>query len=143
MRGVQERVQGLNVSNRFKLPWGKKQPEETPAEVDTHEPPISEEAETESTNTASVNEQSEQPEATLPPAEALTEKNLSQLPQEEIKQEVDQIVATEENPESEQIIDWLDLRAVTTVEEMNDMLYKVSSYLVQDRTNLSKWIAGI
>jgi flagellar basal body rod protein FlgG len=37
----------------------------------------------------------------------------------------------------------VDLSNVKTVEEMNDLMFKISSYLVNDRQKLSRWIAGI
>lgn len=36
-----------------------------------------------------------------------------------------------------------DLNEVETVEQMNDLIYNVSSFLVHDRALLSKWISGV
>ena len=36
-----------------------------------------------------------------------------------------------------------DLAEIDTVDEMNDLIYKVSSHLVSDRALLSKWISGV
>ena len=36
-----------------------------------------------------------------------------------------------------------DLAEIDSVEEMNDLIYRVSSFLVQDRQLLSKWISGV
>jgi hypothetical protein len=37
----------------------------------------------------------------------------------------------------------MDLSNIKSVEEMNDLMFKISSYLVNDRQKLSRWIAGI
>ena len=36
-----------------------------------------------------------------------------------------------------------DITSVDTVDEMNDLMFKVSTFLVKDRSLLSRWIAGI
>ena len=49
-------------------------------------------------------------------------------------------------PEEDAAEGWqevFDLNEIESVEEMNDLIYKVSSFLVQDRTLLSKWISGV
>jgi predicted PhzF superfamily epimerase YddE/YHI9 len=37
----------------------------------------------------------------------------------------------------------LDLANVKSIDEMNDLMFKISSHLVNDRQKLSRWIAGI
>ena len=55
---------------------------------------------------------------------------------------------TSENTNAEAAVDegWqevFDLNEIETVEQMNDLIYKVSSFLVHDRSLLSKWISGV
>ena len=37
----------------------------------------------------------------------------------------------------------IDIAEIETVEEMHDLIFKVSSFLVQDKQLLSKWISGV
>lgn len=52
-----------------------------------------------------------------------------------------QIMVTQELLEDFAIV--VDLGNIRSVDEMNELMFKISSYLVNDRQKLSRWIAGI
>ena len=52
-----------------------------------------------------------------------------------------QVMATQELLEDFAIV--VDLGNIRSVDEMNELMFKISSYLVNDRQKLSRWIAGI
>ena len=52
-----------------------------------------------------------------------------------------QVMATQELLEDFAIV--VDLGNIRSVNEMNELMFKISSYLVNDRQKLSRWIAGI
>lgn len=76
-----------------------------------------------------------------PPGEKETESTSSSTNQvsSEVPEESKQI----EKPIDDAWQEVFDLAEIETVEEMNDLIYKVSSFLVQDRSMLSKWISGV
>ncbi len=48
---------------------------------------------------------------------------------------------TELNDETWQEV--FDIAEIESVDEMNDLIFKVSSFLISDRQLLSKWISGV
>ena len=52
-----------------------------------------------------------------------------------------QVMATQELLEDFAIV--VDLGNIRSVDQMNELMFKISSYLVNDRQKLSRWIAGI
>ena len=58
-----------------------------------------------------------------------------------IEEDQGQVMATQELLEDFAIV--VDLGNIRSVDEMNELMFKISSYLVNDRQKLSRWIAGI
>ena len=79
-----------------------------------------------------------------PGKDSTTESNNTELAQEKSEAPAgSSLVKESEGNDGEVWQEVFDIAEIEAVDEMNDLIFKVSSFLVQDRSLLSKWISGV